>query len=180
MRLNHFSIGAALFALLLCTACASQPERRGPPPGGERGESRVTHSGMVAKPIGLFLATLDRDGDLIVDEAELEAGIAQEWDRLSDSHQASALQFKAWSQLALGSDDTLPSFIAFDHDLDGRFTLEDFGSQLRYEFERLDADNSGTLTRSELVSRLSRPSPAEGAAIAGERRRGEGRGRPRS
>lgn len=179
MRLNHFSIGTALFALLLCTACASQPERRGPPPGGERGEARASHSGMVAKPIGLFLATLDSNGDLIVDEAELEAGIPQEWDRLSGADHASALQFKAWSELALGSNDTLPSFIAFDRDLDGRFTIEDFDRRLRYEFERLDADSSGTLTRSELVSRLSRPSQAAGAAIGGGRPRGEGRGRPR-
>ena len=178
MRSNRFSLLTSSIVLLMCTACASQPDRRGPPPS-ERGGAGATYSGMAAKPIGLFFATLDRNRDAVLDQNELERGITNEWGRLSRANQASALDFEAWSLIVFGSRDTLPSFIAFDHDLDGRFTREDFAKRLQFEFERLDADNSGTLDRSELLFRVSRPSQGPGVSDRGQPPRGEGRGRPR-
>ena len=178
MPSNHFSLLASSIILLVCTACASPPDRRGPPPG-DRGKAGANFSGMAARPIGVFLATLDRNQDAIVDTAELDRGITHEWNRLSRSDQASALEFDAWSAVVLGSKNTLPSFITFDHDLDGRFTREDFAKRLRFEFERLDVDNSGTLVRSELLFKISRPPLGSGASGNGQPPRGQGRGRPR-
>lgn len=182
MRSNRFSLLVSLAVLLFCAACASQPDRRGPPPG-ERSTGGANYTGMAAKPVGLLFATMDQNRDAIVDSNELDLGIADEWDRLSSTAFASALEFETWSLLAFGSNDTLPSFIAFDHDLDGRFTIEDFSKRLQFEFERLDTDNSGTLVRSELLFRISRPSRGSGDSGQGERGRGggggEGRGRPR-
>lgn len=178
MRSNRFSLLASSIVLLICTACATQPDRRGPPPGN-RDTAGASYAGMAAKPIGLFFATLDDNRDAVLDETELDRGIAREWDRLSGSDTAGALEYETWSLTALGSKDTLPSFIAFDHNLDGRFSREDFEKQLWFEFERMDADNSGTLSRSELLFRVSRPSQRGGDSEGAQPPRGEGRGRPR-
>ncbi len=178
MRANRFSLLTSSIVLLMCTACASQPERRGPPPG-ERGGQGANYSGMAAKPVGLFFATLDANQDTRVDEAELKSGVGQEWDRMTSAETASALDFDAWSQTVLGTKDTLPSFISFDHDLDGRFTQADFAKRLQFEFERLDADNNRVLERSELLFRIARPTQRSGSSEGRQPPRGEGRGRPR-
>lgn len=180
MRTNRLSLLSSSIILLFCTACASQPERRGPP-HGDRGSAGASYTGMAAKPIGLLFATMDADQDAMVDAAELDRGITIEWARLSNSDQATALDFEAWSLVAFGSKDTLPSFIAFDHDLDGRVSREGFSKHMRFEFDRLDADNSRSLARSELLFRVSRPSRAPGSEGQDKRSRGggEGRGRPR-
>lgn len=176
MLSNRLSLMASSIVLLICTACASPPDRRGPPPG-DRGKTGENFSGMAARPIGFFLATLDRNHDAIVDATELDRGITHEWSRLSHSNQVSALEFDAWSVTVLGSKDALPSFITFDNDLDGRFTRDDFAKRLRFEFERLDVDNSGTLVRSELLFRISRPTQSYGGSGTGQP--AKGRGRPR-
>lgn len=181
MRLNRFPLLTSSIVFLMFTACASQPERCGPLPGERGGTAGANYTGMAVKPIGLFFATMDRDQDAIVDPVELDLGVTYEWDRLSSDDYASALDFEAWSLIALGSKNTLPSFIAFDHDLDGRLTQEDFSKRMRFEFDRLDVDNSGTLDRSELLFRISRPSrDSRGSGQEGRSRGGgEGRGRPR-
>lgn len=178
MRSNRVPLLATSILLLMCAACASQPERRGPPPG-ERGGAGANYSGMAAKPVALFFATLDSNRDTRVDDAELAHGLSHEWTRMTSSEQVSALEFGAWSQTVFGAKETLPSFIAFDHDLDGRFTQADFVKRMQFEFDRLDADQSGTLDRSELLFRVARPAQRSGSSEGRERPRGEGRGRPR-
>lgn len=123
-----------------------------------------------------MFAALDTNQDLIVEASELETGIADQWARLAPSDRVSALEYATWSLHVFGARDTMPSFIAFDHDLDGRFSREDFAKRLRFEFARLDTDHSGTLTRSELLFRIA--SPARGSADGRERPRGDGRSRP--
>lgn len=180
MRANRFSLLAFSMALLMCTACASKPDRRAPPPG-ERGGPGANYSGMAAKPIALFFATLDSNQDAVVDGPELDVGLSREWTRMTDTDKVSALQYSAWSQTVFGAKDILPSFVAFDHDLDGRFTQADFAKRMEFEFERLDADNSGTLVRSELLFRVSRPSQSQrsGSSEGRQPSEGRGRGRPR-
>lgn len=168
----------ACSVILLLSACASKPERR-PPPTGDRGTAGANYSGMAAKPIGLLFASMDSNHDTLIDRSELELGLEAEWLRLTSSSRANALDFEAWSLAALGAKDTLPAFIAFDRDLDGRISREDFAKRLQIEFELADADNSGTLTRSELLFRVARPSRDRSGGPQGERSRGEGRGRPR-
>lgn len=178
MRANRFSLLACSIALLMCTACASKPDRRAPP-SGERGGPGANYSGMAAKPVALFFATLDSNQDAVVDGSELDFGLSREWTRMTDTDKVSALQYGAWSQTVFGAKDILPSFVAFDHDLDGRFTQADFTKRLQFEFERLDADNSGTLVRSELLFRVSRPAQRSGSSEGGQPPEGQGRGRPR-
>lgn len=162
----------------LLTACASKPDRRGPP-NGERGNVGATYSGMAAKPISLLFVSMDSNQDTFIDGGELERGLEREWLRLTPSSNAKALDFENWSLAALGAKDTLPSFIAFDRDLDGSISQEDFYKRVRIEFDLADADNNGVLTRSELLFRVSRPSRDRTSSPEGERSRGEGRGRPR-
>jgi len=134
---------------------------------------------MAAKPIGLLFVSMDSNEDTFLDVGELERGIEREWLRLTPSSNATALDFENWSLAALGAKDTLPSFIAFDRDLDGSISQEDFSKRVRIEFDLADADNNGVLTRSELLFRVSRPSRDHTSSTGGERSRGEGRGRPR-
>ena len=178
MRANRFSLLATSILLLMCAACASQPERRGPPPG-ERGGAGANYSGMAAKPVALFFATLDSNRNARVDDAELARGLSHEWNRMTSSEQVSALEFGVWSQKVFGAKETLPSFIAFDHDLDGRFTQADFVKQMQFEFDRLDADQSGTLDRSELLFHVARPAQRSGSSEGRQAPQGKGRGRPR-
>lgn len=163
---------------LLLSACASKPDRRGPP-NGERGNAGATYTGMAAKPIGLLFVSMDSNEDTFLDGGELERGIEREWLRLTPSSNATALDFENWSLAALGARDTLPSFIAFDRDLDGSISQEDFSKRVRIEFDLADADNNGVLSRSELLFRVSRPSRDRTSSPEGERPRGDGRGRPR-
>lgn len=163
---------------LLLSACASKPDRRGPP-NGERGNGGATYTGMAAKPISLLFVSMDRNEDTFIDGSELELGIDTEWQRLTLSPNATALDFENWSLSALGARDTLPSFVAFDRDLDGRISQQDFSKRIQVEFDLADADNDGVLARSELLFRVSRPSQSRANGPEGERSRGEGRGRPR-
>lgn len=178
MRSSRSSFVTTALVLLLCAACASQPDRRGPP-RGERANAGAAFSGMAAKPIGLLFAAMDTNQDAVVDETELANGLAREWGRLSRSDQVTALEFEAWSLIALGSAETLPAFITFDPDLDGRFTRDDFFKRVQFEFDRLDTDNSATLSRSELLFRVTARSQNRGGESGGDRPRREGRERPR-
>ena len=177
MRANRFSLLTSSIVLLMCTACASQPERRGPPPG-ERSGAGANYSGMAAKPVALFFATLDSNRDTRVDDAELARGLSHEWNRMTGAEQVSALEFGAWSQTVFGAKETLPSFISFDPDLDGRFTQADFVTRMQFEFDRLDTDHSGSLDRSELLFRIARPAQRSGSSEARQPPQGKGRGRP--
>lgn len=178
MRSSRFPFVTPALILLLCAACASQPDRRGPP-RGERGNASAAFSGMAARPIGLLFASMDVNQDTLVDEIELASGLSMEWDRLSSSDSVTALEFEAWSLMALGSAETLPAFITFDPDLDGRFTWDDFSKRVQFEFDRLDTDNSATLSRSELLFRVAAPRQDRGGDSGGDRPRREGRERPR-
>ena len=178
MHSRRLPIAATMLILLFCSACASSPDRRGPP-RGERGDAGVAFSGMAARPIGLLFASMDANQDAVVDKVELATGLSTEWDRLSRSDSVSALEFEAWSLTALGAAETLPAFITFDPDLDGRFTWDDFSKRLQFEFDRLDTDNSATLARSELLFRVAARNQNRGGESGGDRPRREGRERPR-
>ncbi|MEM7638470.1 MAG: signal transduction protein [Pseudomonadota bacterium] len=165
------------FAALLITACSSQQDRR-PPRGGDRGADQASFEGYAAKPIALLFVSMDQDQDARTDDEELLSGIARAWDSLSLNQPVGALEYGEWSATSLGSPDALPSFIAFDRDLDGRLSELEFEDRLRAEFVELDKDGNGTLERSELIFRIARPSRQQ---QGGEQGRGgqEGRRPPR-
>lgn len=177
MLQNRLSSIALTLALFLCASCASDPRDRRGPPQERGGSAGASYTGMAAKPISVLFASMDVDRDAVVDAAELTLGTDVEWLRLSNGGPVSALGFEAWSIDVLGSKDTLPSFVAFDRDLDGAITPDEFSVRLRTEFSALDSDKNGRLERSELVFRISRAMRDSGGSEQGQRQRGEERGR---
>lgn len=177
MLTKHLSPIAFTLTLFLCASCASDARDRRGPPQERGGAGGTNYTGMAAKPISVLFASMDMDSDAVVDAAELALGTDVEWLRLSNGSSVRALGFEAWSIDVLGSSDTLPSFVAFDRDLDGAITSDEFSVRLRTEFSALDSNKNGRLERSELVFRISRPVRDDGASDQGQRQRGEERGR---
>lgn len=161
----------AISAFLTIAACASAPtDRRRPPP--DRAGSNAGFSGSVAKPISLLFATMDTNDDAIVDVPELAQGLDKEWARLSKHGRVDLDAFDAWSAGILGSGGSLEAFMAYDTNLDGGMTYEEFSKRLTNEFEELDADGNGALKRSELLFRVLRGSNNRRGPPGGGRGRG--------
>ena len=160
----------ALASLFVFAACASsQPDRR-----QDRAERRVDRApNVVAMPIALLFATMDADKDRAVSFAELDAALEAEW-ALADSDgngMATALEFANWSDVSLGSQDTLPNRLSFDRDVSGSVSETEFAEGMAQEFNRLDANKDQILTRAELL--FVRPARAP-QGEAGQRQRPNG------
>ncbi len=177
MRLSRNSVSGFLMTLVLCSACATDRGRR--PPPDNPGKSPPRESTMIAHPISLLFASMDQNQDALVDKNELSESVLREWARMTETNHASALHFETWSQTVLGARNALPSFIAFDSDLDGRISMSDFSGHLYREFDRLDNNQDDLVARSELLFQGARSS--QGSERGGDARssRGEGRKRPR-
>lgn len=158
---------------LLLSACASKPERRGPPQD-RQGQGPARTSGTFVKPVGLLFAGMDKNGDAIVTRPELDAGIQAEWSNFDRN--PSAAYFSAWSIQKLGSTDALPTFMMFDKNFNGVISAEEFSERLKIEFTQVDKDNNGRLERSEMLVAFAAPrgqSKPQGREDDGKR--GEGR-----
>lgn len=171
----------AAIALGLATtmcACASGPQHggrggghgAGPGAGGFQG-------GYVARATALLFVDYDADGDRRVTRAEAEAGAeadfaASDQDGSSD---LSVFELAGWAEHTLGAADAPPSRLSFDSDLSGSITRTEFLSRLASEFASADANGDGVLARSELV-RLVSPSRGGAGGQRGGPHRGGGRG----
>lgn len=156
-------------AALLVTACASQPERRGPGQGqGERGDrpAQSRQSGVFLQPISALFIAMDSDKDKVTSRAEMESGVQMEW--ASFDRAPSAIVFAQWSVETLGSSDANPSFLRFDRDFNGVITEAEFKSEFERSFDRADKDKNGRIERSEMT--------VEFAAQQGRRNQGSGEG----
>jgi len=158
--------------VLFITACSSTPDRREPAQDRQvRGP--VQSSGVFVKPIGLLFTAMDSNGDTKTSKEELTAGIAAEWARLEG--RSSAAYFMDWSNAALGSTDAFPTFMSFDHDLNGIVTELEFSDRLKQEFASMDKNKDGQVSRDEML--ISFEAPRGRQAGGGEQGgRGEGRG----
>lgn len=170
----------ALLGVLFIAACTSHghpPEdaRRGPsgPPMddlGQRAALPVSLSGgQVARPVALLFAGMDRDGNHVIDSGELAAGILAEWEALPVSARETvpALAIVDWATGSLGHAEALPNQIAFDVNLDGQVSADEFATRLHAEFAALDRDHDGRLTHAEMLVEL--PSRGDGLQRAGMR-----------
>lgn len=165
-------IGAS-FAL---TACASKPDRRGPPQDRGKSDRPARTSGTFMLPAGILFASMDQDGDKVISGAELAAGTRTEWAQFSQS--PSAIQFSNWSVRTLGSTDAQPTFMSFDQDFNGVITEAEFSERLKSEFERLDKDGNGRVERAEMTVAFEAPigRGGQGGQRGGGQEGGKGRG----
>lgn len=172
------AVSVAVLGALFIAGCASrQPPRGGPqggPPGGggKPGGPGVfsLEGGQVARPVALLFTGMDLDQNHVVDPAELSSGIAQEWASLprSSHEMVSSIAMSEWAAHALGNAEALPNPIAFDVNMDGQVSQEEFETRLREEFARLDRDHDGRLTRAEMLSDLPSRSDSRGGMPGGQ------------
>ncbi|WP_269402209.1 hypothetical protein [Henriciella marina] len=166
----------AVCTLFLLSACASHPDGRGGRPEGP-GPRQI--SGPVASPAALLFTGLDDNGDMIVSEAELHAGLDSAWPTFADGeHSTSTLSLDNWLERALGSSDSELSPIAFDSNIDGVISRREFDGRFAAVFERLDKDGNGELTRAELLFTPARARRQNVSQSGGRGREDRPRGRP--
>lgn len=135
-----------LLALLLQ---AASPPVTALPPGAQQPPAT-----MVVEPVAMMLASFDADGDGRTSRAEMLAGAKRSFDAIDTAHAGSLgyIGFADWAERWLGDRNALPSPFEVDRDGDNRITLAELDQQLSHEFDRLDRDHDGQLTRAELLT----------------------------
>ena len=169
-RLSFLTLAA--FSLTL-SACASKPERRGPPTDQQRGERPARASGTFLQPIAVVFAGMDANGDKVISRAEMQSGVTTEWSRFRQK--PSAAYFSEWSLKSLGSIEAMPTFLSVDKDFNGVITDSEFTQQFERAFDRMDKDNDGRLERSEMIIAFNAPEGQRAGRGGGDGERG-GRG----
>ncbi len=131
----------------LLAGCASAPQV--PTAGGERVSAVVSGDAFV-------IAAADSDGDLLTTQAELDAATTGLFDRADadDSGALSPLEFQAFARDFMGGDLLGPFRLEFDRNVDNAITAEEFSAAFGARFIRYDGDESGSVTRGELVRPL--------------------------
>jgi len=178
LRLGLLTLVAASLSL---TACATKPERRGPPTDKKGGDRPARTSGTFLQPIAIVFAGMDKDGNKLISRAELKDGTIAEWSTFNQ--RPSAAYFAQWSLKNLGSTDAMPTFMSFDRDFNGVITANEFSEQFESAFQRMDKNNDGQLERSEMLIAFNAPQ-GQRSGRGGEKsggkggRGGKGGGRP--
>lgn len=175
---TSLTLTLALVACLSVSACATKPDRRGPPDGRESGKGRggpERSSGTFMQPIGTLFAGMDTNQDKQVSLNEMRTGTQSEW--ISFGRNPSAIYFSQWSVENLGSTDAMPTFMSFDRDFSGTISEEEFTSQLENQFQRLDKNGDGSVERSEMIVAFAAPQGQQSRGSAGGREKGEKGGR---
>jgi hypothetical protein len=182
---NHRGAGLIIgcAATLLMTACASQPDRRGPGNGDrERGDrpAQSRQSGVFLHPISAIFISMDSNKDKVTSRAEMQSGVQMEWASFETA--PSAITFAQWSVASLGSSDANPGFMRFDRDFNGIVSEDEFKSEFERSFDRADKNKDGRLERSEMTTEFAaqqgrRNQGSENGGGRGQRGGGGG-GRP--
>lgn len=152
---GRFTVPILLISALSLSACASKPDRRGPPSDRQGPDRAAKSSSTFMQPIGVFFSGMDRNGDALISRAEVTSGVTAQWQTFQAN--PGAIQFSDWSVRNLGSTDAQPTFISFDHDFNGTISEVEFTKQMTAEFERLDINRDGQLARSEMIVAFQAP-----------------------
>jgi hypothetical protein len=157
-----------LFPLLLAlsTAQPADPPVAIRPVEGRAGERRVPLT-ETAEPLGLLVAGLDADRDGATARAEFAAGLGDSFaaaDANGDG-QHGYIEYAAWATRWLGSQNALPGPYQIDTDGDDRISRDEFLAEYARQFDRLDANRDGALSRAELLvvrhPRMEMPRPPQ-------------------
>ncbi len=171
----------SLFALGCATACASGPP--GPPSGGPPDGARaggMLQEAKIARPIAILFTGMDANRDLVLSREEFEAAIPTEFARADVDHSGVITGFEMtdWCRLMMGDKEAQPDMRAADTDMNYTITPAEFSVALRHEFDHMDKDQDGRITRAEmLMDAPQRMMGREGGQGGGQGQSG-GRGRP--
>lgn len=172
------SFSLMIVATLAISACATKPERRGPP-SGERGAGHhAKSSGTFLLPVAALFIDMDTDGDRATTRAEMEQGIQTEWAKFDRS--PSGVDFTPWVIETFGSPDATPNLMSFDHNFNGVVTEDEFSDRIHREFRTLDKNNDGRVERPEMLVAFTaqQGERSRQGGESGRPKRGQGGGRP--
>lgn len=127
------------------------------------GEGRPETIRALLSADALLLSDFDTDRNFEISMAEVEAGVTASFGRADANADGnlSPIEFQHWSGVELGGGMTPPYRLDFDRNVDNIISEEEFRTELIARAQEYDADESGAVTRSELVRNLyqARPSP---------------------
>lgn len=172
---------AGVFLLAgLAAGCASDPP--GPPGGGPPRDARggALQEAKITRPVALLFTSLDTDDDFIVSKDELDSAIPREFAR-ADTDQSGVLtgfEMADWCALVLGDKEAQPDLRAMDNDMNYTVTQHEFAVALRHEFDRMDRNQDGFLTRAEMLMDAPRSQMGPGGQQSAPQGQGGGRTRP--
>jgi hypothetical protein len=140
-----------LFALILAVQAPAPPQLIAP---GERPAAAT----LVVEPIGMFLAACDSDGDARTTRAEADACVARSFATIAKGAASLGyIGFADWAGLWLGDRTALPGPFEVDRDGDNRITLGELQARIAAISARIDRNNDGVLTRTELLTIRTMP-----------------------
>ncbi|WP_018997195.1 EF-hand domain-containing protein [Hirschia maritima] len=153
-----FKLGLATCLLLTASCASKKPHERGR--GGPKRDSprqgQLSSMGYVAQPLALLFASMDKSGDNQTSISELNTYTDAQWNTLNLKNDSGLRSFayQKWATENLGHSDAMPSFIGFDTDLSGYITKLEFETCLRRNFDLLDKDKNGLISRTELLVKM--------------------------
>ena len=136
-----------ILALLLSLAAQDTAPRDADAP------YRPAPATIVAEPVALFLAALDRDRDGRTTAAELREGLAEVtrgMPALADG--IGYIAYSDWAERYLGDRNAVPTPFDIDRNGDNRVTAAELADRFDAIFARFDANKDGGVTRAELLT----------------------------
>lgn len=148
MKLAIFAAGVLALG---AASCASNSGDRG---AGPREAPRVLLSADA-----LLFASFDANNDLVIDNAEIEAGMAREWTRADANNdgELGPIEFQSWMTVALGGSNAPPYRLDFDRNVDNVITRAEFETEMRARAADYDENADGALARAEFLREQPRP-----------------------
>lgn len=140
----------ALLALQPPAPTQPAPIRPGMTPEG----TRPVPISETAEPIALVVAAFDVNRDGLTSAAEFDEGLTRTFaaaDTNGDG-QLGYIEYAGWATTWLGSATALPGPYAIDTNGDDRISREEFLTEFRRQFARLDANRDGTVSHAELLT----------------------------
>lgn len=183
MNRTGVRLAAAVMGCLV-SACASGPPSPpgGGPPGGPGGmPGSQMQEAKITRPVALLFTGMDANHDLVVSTDELLKGIDEEFARadVDRSGVVTGFEMADWCKTALGDAEALPDLREMDTDINYTVTPHEFTTALKHQFERMDKNGDGLLTRAEMLMDAPhfRMGGESGAPSGGQRPKGGGGGR---
>ncbi|MFT3724081.1 MAG: hypothetical protein QM773_10875 [Hyphomonadaceae bacterium] len=184
MHRTGVRVGAVVL-VCLASACASGPSGPpgGGPPGGPGGmPGSQLQEAKIARPVALLFTGMDTNRDLYVSSDELAKGIEEEFARADADRSGTLTGFEMadWCKAVMGDAASIPDLREMDTDMNYTVTPQEFATALKHQFERMDKNGDGLLTREEMLMdaphfRMGGEGGASGGG--GQRPKGGGGGR---
>jgi len=153
-------LGCGALAIAL-SACAPRQHERMQKPSmmGNQGDGPVGGAALA-----VLFTSMDRDLDLQVSYQEVSEAMVMQWDKIDKDGdgRATIIDISLWSERVLGSPYALPNYAMFDRDQNKEVSRAEFMDRLNMEFEKMDENKNGALSRQELLAASKHSSRTEG------------------